>query len=462
MIIRKEDYIELLVDNLAYGGEGIARVDGFVIFVRGAVPGDRIIARVFKKRKGYANASIVEMLDPSPDRVNAPCPYSGHCGGCNYQHLDYAKQLFYKREHVIDAMKRLGSFKNVKVHETIPSDDKFEYRNKMEFSFSDRKWILPEDFIKTEENRGLALGLHVPGTFHKVIDIEACLLQHNDGNSILRTVKEYALKSGVPAYGLKSHKGFWRFLTLRYSRSFNEWMVNIITSEKNPDLLIPLVDKLRQDNSNISTIINNISRKKAAIAVGDEEIILSGEGYIKEMLGEYNFHVSANSFFQTNSSSAEKLYGKVLEYAELKGNESVLDLYCGTGTIPVFLSKHAGEITGMEISESAVRDAEYNCRINNVNNCSFILGDIKEKIPELNFTPDLLIIDPPRTGMHKDVIKVIMEMGTEKIVYVSCNPATMARDVGSMSEKYNIEEIQPVDMFPHTYHIEAVAKLVLK
>lgn len=462
MIIRKEDYIELWVDNLAYGGEGIARVDGFVIFIRGAVPGDRIIARIFKKRKGYANASIVEILDPSPYRINAPCPYSGHCGGCNYQHLDYGKQLFYKREHVIDAMKRLGSFKNVKVHEAIPSDDKFEYRNKMEFSFSDRKWILPEEYIKTEENMGLALGLHVPGTFHKVIDIEACLLQHDNGNSILRTVKEYAVKSGVPAYGLKSHEGFWRFLTLRYSRSFNEWMVNIITSDKNTDLLISLVDKLKEDNDNISTIVNNISRKRAAIAVGDEEIVLSGEGYIKEMLGEYNFHVSANSFFQTNSSGAEKLYNKVLEYAELKGDESVLDLYCGTGTIPVFLSKHAKEITGMEISESAVRDAEYNCRLNGVNNCRFILGDIKEKIPELSFTPDLLIIDPPRTGMHKDVIKVIMEMGTEKIVYVSCNPATMARDIGSMSEKYNIEEIQPVDMFPHTYHIEAVAKLVLK
>ena len=461
MIIRKEDYIELWVDNLAYGGEGIARVDGFVVFIRGAVPGDRIIARIFKKRKGYANASIVEILDPSPERIKAPCPYNGYCGGCNYQHMNYDTQLFYKREHVIDTMKRLGSFENVKIHEVIPSDDKFGYRNKMEFSFSDRKWILPEEFKKTGENKELALGLHVPGTFHKVIDIEACLLQHNYGNSILRTVKEYAVKSGVPAYGLKSHEGFWRFLALRYSRSFDEWMVNIITSDSNADLLMPLVDKLRENNDNISTVVNNISRKKAAIAFGEEEIVLSGEGYLKEMIGEYEFHVSANSFFQTNSSGAEKLYGKVLEYAELKGNESVLDLYCGTGTIPVFLSKYAKEITGIEIVESAVRDAEQNCRINSINNCRFILGDIKEKIPELDSLPDLLVIDPPRTGMHKDVVKNIMEMGVEKIVYVSCNPATMARDIGSMSEKYSIQEIQPVDMFPHTYHIESIAKLVL-
>lgn len=462
MIIRKEDLIELYVDNLAYGGEGIARVDGFVIFVRGAVPGDRIIARIYKKRKGYANASIVQILDPSPNRIEAPCPYNGYCGGCTYQHLNYCTQLFHKREHVIDAMKRLGSFESVKVHEVIPSDKEFGYRNKMEFSFSDRKWILPEEFVKTGEKEEIALGLHVPGTYYKVIDIDACLLQHNDGNSIIRIVKDYAVKSKAPAYGLKSHKGFWRFLALRYSSSFDEWMVNIITSENNRDLLIPLVDKLHENKNNISTIVNNISRRKAAIAVGEEESILSGDGYIREMIGQYLFHVSANSFFQTNSPGAEKLYGKVLEYAELKGNESVLDLYCGTGTIPIFLSKHAKKIIGMEISESAVKDAEHNCRINGVDNCRFILGDVKDKISELDFKPDLLVIDPPRTGIHMNIIEAIMKIRVKKIVYVSCNPATMARDIGNMGREYDIEEIQPVDMFPHTYHIECVAKLVLK
>ncbi len=461
MIIRKEDFIELWVDNLAYGGEGIARVDGFVVFVRGAVPGDRVMARILKKRKGYANASIVEILDPSPDRVEAPCPYNGYCGGCTYQHLDYGTQLFYKREHVNDTMKRLGSCENVRVHEVIPSDKEFEYRNKMEFSFSDRKWIMPEEYLKTGENEELALGLHVPGTFYKVIDIDACLLQHHEGNSLLRTVRDYAVRSKVPAYGLKSHQGFWRFLALRYSRTFDEWMVNIITSGSDKDLMMPLVDILHA-NSNVRTVVNNISRRRAAIAVGEEELILSGDGYIREKIGQYEFHVSANSFFQTNSSGAEKLYEKVLEYAELKGDENVLDLYCGTGTIPVFLSRHAREIIGMEISESAVRDAERNCRINGVDNCSFVLGDIKDRISELGFQPDVLVIDPPRTGIHKDIIRVIMETGVEKIVYVSCNPATMARDAASMSSKYDVEEIQPVDMFPHTYHIESVAKLVLK
>jgi len=462
MIIRKEDFIELWVDNLAYGGEGIARVDGFVIFIRGAVPGDRIIARIFKKRKGYANASIIEILDPSPARIPSPCKYSGHCGGCNYQYLDYDTQLFYKREHVIDSIKRLGSIEDVKVNETIPSEEKYGYRNKMEFSFSDRKWILPEDYIKTDENKELALGLHVPGTFYKVIDIDTCLLQHNEGNSILKTVKEYTLESKIPAYGLKSHEGFWRFLTLRYSKSFDEWMVNIVTSDNGYDLLMSLAEILHKKYNNISTIVNNINRKKAAIAVGEEEVLLSGKGYIKEMIGEYEFQVSANSFFQTNTQGAEKLYGKVLEFAELSGKENVVDLYCGTGTIPIFLSKYAGEIIGMEISESAVIDAKNNCSINGVNNCRFIPGDIKDTISDLNSKPDVLIIDPPRSGIHKDIINVIMEIGVKKMVYVSCNPATMARDIGIMSPKYRIEEIQPVDMFPHTYHIETVAKLTLR
>lgn len=462
MIIRKEDLIELWIDSIAFGGEGIARVDGFVIFIRGAVPGDRIMARILKKRKGYANASIVEIIDPSPFRLKPPCAYSGNCGGCNYQHLDYKVQLQYKKEHVAESMKRLGAVEDVKVNEVLPSESVFEYRNKMEFSFSDRKWVLPEDFVKTGENKELALGLHVPGTFYKVIDIEACLLQKDEGNSILRDIKEYIVETGVPAYGLKSHEGFWRFLTLRYSTAFDKWMINIITSDNGRDLLMPLVRILHDKYSNIDTIINNISRKKASIAVGDEEVILSGEGYIKEMLGEYEFRISANSFFQTNTSGAEKLYNTVLKYAGLGGGEKVLDLYCGTGTIPVYLSKHAKEITGMEISESAVQDAGNNCLFNSVNNCRFILGDIKDTIYGLNFNPDVLILDPPRTGIHKDVLKAVLETGVKRMVYVSCNPATMARDIGSMLEKYKIDEIQPVDMFPHTYHIESVARLTLK
>jgi 23S rRNA (uracil1939-C5)-methyltransferase len=462
MIIRKEDIVELWVEKLAFGGEGIARINGFVVFIKGAVPGDRILAKIVKKRKGYANAVIFEIIDPSPERKNASCPYSGYCGGCNYQHLEYEHQLKYKREQVIDSINRIGALRDIKVNEVIPSDNIFEYRNKMEFSFSDRRWILPEEYNDDEKNDGFALGLHVPGTFYKVIDIDACLLQHKTGNAILKSVKQYVEETKVPVYGLKSHKGFWRFLTLRYSEAFDQWMVNIVTSDNGYDLIKPLAERLHIQFDNIATVINNISRKKAAIALGEEEEIITGEGYIKENIGPYIFRISANSFFQTNTSGAEKLYEKVIEFAELDKSERVIDLYCGTGTIAVYLSKYAREIVGMEISENAVSDARLNCRLNNISNCSFIHGDIKDTISSLTFEPDVLIIDPPRTGMHKDVIGQIINMGIKKIVYVSCNPATMARDLGILAGKYEVSEIQPVDMFPHTYHIESVAKLVRK
>jgi 23S rRNA (uracil1939-C5)-methyltransferase len=313
-----------------------------------------------------------------------------------------------------------------------------------------------------EKNDGFGLGLHVPGTFYKVIDIEACLLQDDTGNRILRQVKNYVRESGVPVYGLKSHKGFWRFLTLRYSRAYDEWLVNLVTSEEDEEIIIPLAEKLLNEIPNVTTVINNINTKKAAIALGEREIIITGKGYIRDKIGPYNFQISANSFFQTNTSGAGNLYDKVLEYAELDGSQIVLDLYCGTGTIPIFLSGKAQEVVGMEIVESAVHDANKNCISNNAMNCRFILGDIREKLSDIGYKPDVLVIDPPRAGIHKDILKGIMGIAANRIVYVSCNPSTMARDIKGLSKKYEVNEIQPVDMFPHTYHIEAVARMTLR
>ena len=461
-MIRKEDLVELWVDGLAFGGEGIARIDGFVVFINGALPGDRVLAKIIKIRRGYANAVIMDILNPSPDRIKAPCPYFEYCGGCNYQHMDYRCQVKYKREHVVDSVKRIGALEGIFVHDTISSEVVYGYRNKMEFSFSNKQWALPEDYSKGLVDDSFALGLHVPGTFYKVIDINACLLQNSKGNLILQEVKEYVKRSNMPVYNLKTHEGFWRFLTLRYSKAFDLWMVNIVTSTDGLEHIKPLADRLHDRFDNIKTVVNNVSRKKAATAVGEEEIIITGEGFINEMIGPYTFKVSPNSFFQTNTSGAEKLYDKVLEYAELNGTEKVLDLFCGTGTIPIYLSGSADEILGMEISESAVSDANLNCRMNNVSNCKFILGDIRETIGNISYRPDVIIVDPPRTGIHKDILKTIKETGVKKIVYVSCNPATMARDLGDMSDMYEVIEIQPVDMFPHTYHIESVAKIRLK
>ncbi len=461
MTVGKGKIVELRIEKTAHGGKGVARVEGFVIFVRGGVPGDRVLARVTRKKKGYAEAGIVELLEPSPHRIPAPCPYFGHCGGCQWQHIRYEDQLLYKRAHIREALAHIGSLTQVPVREVIASERPFEYRNKMEFSFSDRRWLLPHEMEREGDvERGFALGLHVPGTFHKVIDIEACMLQQNAGNRILGEVKAFARESGLPPYGLKSHRGFWRFLTLRHSLYSDGWMVNLITSQERRDALEPLIRRLSQGFPNIRTIVNNITARKAGIAVGEREILLQGGGTLEDRIGPYRFRISANSFFQTNPLGAEKLYQQVAKYAELTGTEVVLDLYSGTGTIPIFLAENARLVLGLEIEKSAVGDAEKNCADNHMGHCRFILGDIRESLSSLKIRPDVLVIDPPRAGMHKDVLAKVMDLAPDRVVYVSCNPATMARDLEPLNQVYEILEIQPVDMFPQTYHVEAVAKLV--
>jgi 23S rRNA (uracil1939-C5)-methyltransferase len=302
----------------------------------------------------------------------------------------------------------------------------------------------------------------VPGTFDKIIDVDACLLQQERGNEILAEVKRFAKESGLPPYGLKSHEGFWRFLTLRHSVYLDEWMVNLVTSEMRTEVLVPLAQRLTALFPNVKTVVNNITARKASIAVGEREVVLAGAGTIQDRIGASTFQISSNSFFQTNSLGAEKLYGKVVEFAELRGRETVLDLYSGTGTIPIFLASSARRVIGMEIVESAVLDARRNCQANGIENCEFILGDIRENLSLLKIQPEVMIIDPPRAGMHQDVLSRVLEIRAERIVYVSCNPATLARDLGQMQEHYHVDEIQPVDMFPHTYHIECVAKLSRK
>jgi 23S rRNA (uracil1939-C5)-methyltransferase len=494
MTPRKGDIIELKIDRMAHGGQGVARLDGFVVFVKGAVPGDTGRALVTRKKKDFAEARLLEVVNPSSDRVNAPCPYFGHCGGCQWQHVTYSRQLEYKKALVEEAMARIGGLLGLPIHDPIGSEKIFGYRNKMEFSFSDRPWAtyyhlplalpikggefsvetakpdvlplaarkdndpLPEHSL---ENR-LALGLHVPGTFNKVIDVEGCLLQEERGNEILRAVKRFAKESGLPPYNLKTHQGYWRFLALRYSTFFKEWMINVITSEYRKDLVEKLARYVASTFADVKTLVNNVTARRAGVAVGEWESVLTGTGVIKDRIGPYAFQISANSFFQTNTAGAVKLYDIVADYAELTGSESVLDLYSGTGTIPIFLAPKSGQVLGMEITASAVEDAGKNCRANGITNCRFILGDIRDGLSSVPFKPDVLIIDPPRAGMHKDVAAKILELGTKNIVYVSCNPATMARDLGEMKTSYEVVEIQPVDMFPHTYHVESVAKLVKK
>jgi 23S rRNA (uracil1939-C5)-methyltransferase len=459
MAVKKGKQIELKITDLAYGGKGFSKVDGLAVFVDQAVPGDRVIGRIVKKKKQFAEARVVEMLAPSSYRIEAPCEYSGFCGGCKWQFLAYDQQLIYKRRHVVESFEHIGMIRDIPVHPAIPSASTFGYRNKMEFSCSDSRWLLPKEMEQAPVDRGFALGLHVPGTFHKVLDTRACLLQPDLGNRLLDDVRTYIRRSGLPVYGLRSHEGFWRFLVLRHSVFYDQWMVNIVTSSEDRRAVQPLADRLLAGYPEVACVVNNITSRPAGIAVGEYEVLLGGPPSLKDRIGPFEFEISANSFFQTNTLGAEKLYETVGAYAGLTGTEVVVDLYSGTGTIAIYLSRDAKNVLGIEIVESAVSDAERNCVINNVSNCTFIQGDIRQCLPQMTGGCDVMIIDPPRAGMHKDVVKQVMQMSPKRIVYVSCNPATMARDIGLMTDGYRVLEIQPVDMFPHTYHIEAAAKL---
>jgi len=459
MTVKKGQILQLEIEKVVYGGRGLARVNGLAVFVDRTIPGDEVQARVFRKRKNHAEARVIELTRPSPFRVKAPCPYSGYCGGCTWQCLDYEKQLQFKREHVVESFEHIGRLKDVEVHPVIPSEKRFEYRNKMEFSFSDRRWLLPEELSREDVTRDFALGLHVPGTFNKVIDTKACLLVPPTGNRILDQVRSYARESGIPAYGLKSHIGFWRFLVLRHSSVHDTWMVNIVTSEEQRSWVQPLADILHREYQNVVSVVNNVNTRKAGIAVGQWEICLAGESSISDKIGEFEFEISANSFFQTNTTGAVRLYEITKAYAGLSGQETVVDLYSGTGTIPILLANDSKKIVGIEISEGAVQDAQKNCARHGITNCHFICKDIKDGLNDLTHSPDVMVIDPPRAGMHKDVTKGVLTLAPRRIVYLSCNPTTLARDLALLNEGYRLAEIQPVDMFPQTYHIESVARL---
>jgi 23S rRNA (uracil1939-C5)-methyltransferase len=460
MTVKKGEIIEATITDLAFGGRGLVKIDGMAVFIDPAVPGDQVRARVFKKRKSYAEARVVELRTPSTDRVPPPCPYNGWCGGCKSQFLNYDQQLVYKQRQVSDSLSHIGSLAYIPVHPVIPSEKIFGYRNKMEFSCSDRRWLLPEE-MATEEpvDIDFALGLHVPGTFYKVLDIDACLLMPALGNQILETARTFMKNSRHPAYGLRSHQGFWRFLMLRHSVEKDQWMVNIVTAAEDRPVVQALADSLRSSYPQVTSIVNNINSRKAGIALGEYEILLAGEPTITDRIGKRIFSISANSFFQTNTRGAETLYRVVESFSDIEKNHTVVDLYCGAGTIALTLADKARSIIGIELSDTAIIDAEKNSRINGVDNCRFIQGDIRDKLPELATAPDLMIIDPPRAGMHKDVVGQVLSLSPERIVYVSCNPATLARDLGLMADDYDIKEVQPVDMFPHTWHIEAVARL---
>jgi 23S rRNA (uracil1939-C5)-methyltransferase len=458
--MRKGDTLEVTIEKMVYGGRGLAHHADVAVFVDKTVPGERVRVKLVRVKRDFAEAQLIEILEPSPHRVRAPCPYNDYCGGCNWQFIDYESQLEYKRVFVEDSISHIGKLANVAVHPVRAAPRIFGYRNKMEFSFSDRKWLVRQERDGGQGDRSFALGLHVPGTFDRIIDIEECLLQHERGNEILREIKRYVKVSELPVYGLRSHRGFWRYLVLRHSHYFDEWMVNVVTSEQRDGAVRPLIPILRDRFSEIASLVNNINTRKGGTAVGEWERVLAGERIIKEKIGPLTFEISAQSFFQTNTTMAENLYEYIRDLASLAGNETVFDLYCGIGTVALFLSPMASRVIGMDISGSAVEDARRNRQLNEIDNCEFLCGDVRVLLSTIAVHPDLLITDPPRSGMHKQAIGQILQLLPEKIIYISCNPTTMARDVALLKDHYQVAEVQPLDLFPNTYHVETVALLM--
>ncbi len=465
--------IEIKIEKTVFEGKSIARVNGFVIFVRNVVPGDVVRVKIMKLKKSYAEAEPVEIIQKSNLRVEPRCKFFGVCGGCKWQNLEYNAQLEFKRDHVIESFERIGGFKGIDkiVLKTLPSDEIFFYRNKIEFSFSDQRWILDDEIKSSAKiDKNFALGFHLPDRFDKVLDIDECFLQSELSNQILNFTRDYFKSKNIPIYSTERNEGYLRFLTIREGKNTGDVMVNLVTFEDNAEIMSEFTNSLLSKFPSITTIVNNINTRKAQIAVGEYERVYHGDGTITEKLGDYIFQISSNSFFQTNTRQAEKLYKKIVEFANFKSDDVVYDFYSGTGTISIFISSFVRNVVGLELVESAVEDAWRNAELNRIKNCRFIAGDLREKLytdkswmrefPK----PNVIIIDPPRSGMHPDVVKAVARIKPERIVYVSCNPTTQARDIKLLIEyepNYAIELIQPVDMFPHTYHIENIALLKL-
>lgn len=461
--IHKGQEIELTIESLAYGGMGIAKVEGFVIFVKKAIPGQKARALIYRKKKGYAEARALTVLEESPHFVPAPCAHFGYCGGCTIQQLNYQEQIQQKKQQVEDLFRHQARISHLIIDEVLPADQPFNYRNKMEFTFSNRRWITPEESPDT--NQDFALGLHIPNRFDKILDINHCYIQPEIGNNILNLVYAKSKQLGLKPYDARTHNGFLRNLVIRFGEHTGEIMVNIVTSYENREFLQPLADEIIQQFPQITSLINNVNTKKGDTAFGEYEVLLYGTPTIKEKIGDLTFEISSNSFFQTNSLQAEKLYTAALSGAQLSGNEIVYDLYCGTGSISLFLAQKAKAVHGFELISYAVKDAKRNALANNIANAHFHQANLdfffnkgskNTRLPK----PDVIVIDPPRAGMHKDMVNALPNFGAKRLVYISCNPATQARDVAMLMENgYRLKKLTMVDMFPHTPHIETVGIL---
>lgn len=455
----------LLITDIAAEGVAIGRHDNYVIFVAGVVPGDVVNVMLTRKRKNYSESKLLEIVEPSPDRVEPFCRYFGKCGGCKWQMLPYEKQLYYKQKQVSDQLARIGRVADVPINNILGADNTIQYRNKLEYTFCDRRWFDSSDANVDKESRDAeGLGFHVQGMFDRVIDIDKCWLQREPSNEVRNELRNFTRRDGYDYYNCRSHEGMMRNLMVRTS-TVGETMVVVVFAKHEMHLIEDVMNHIDEKFPDLTSLQYVVNEKFNDTIYDLEVVCWKGRDFIYEELDGLKFKINAKSFFQTNTEQTLKLYRKAVEYAEVGSDDVVYDLYTGTGTIANFVARHCRKVVGIESVPEAIVDARINSETNGITNTSFFVGDMKDVLTEKfiaeNGRPDIVILDPPRAGVHENVINVIKKVAPRKIVYVSCNPATQARDISLLSDMYKVTAIQPVDMFPHTHHVENIVKLII-
>lgn len=467
MAFAKGEEVVLDIEQFADRGKCISRVEGYVVFVPHVVPGDRVRVRIRKRKKNFAEATPLEILSPSPMRTEPACRYFGACGGCKWQHLKYDSQLEAKRESVESALKHHGGFDDLTVPAVLGADETYRYRNKMEFSFSARRWLTDWEIASGEElNKDFALGLHTPGQFDRVLDIHDCHLIPENVMAFVNDVRDFAVQQGWNAWHIKNHVGFLRHLVVRIAGNTDDCMANVVTSGRRDDRMEALAGYVRKNHPVVTTLVNTVHSGVAQTAIGEATHIVFGSGVITEKLGDFTFEIGPNTFFQTNTAQAQRLIETAIEFAGISESDSVFDLYCGCGSISLFAARRARKVVGIELVPEAVEAAKRNAEANGIDNCTFVAGDMlyafTDDFLRTYGKPDVVIVDPPRSGIHPKVVRRLARLGASRLIYVSCNPLSQAKDLTGLTERYRITGVQPVDLFPHTHHIENIVRLELK
>jgi len=457
----------LLISGIADRGKSVGKTnEGEVVFVDGAVPGDVVDVLVIRSKKNMGEAVVKSYVSYSPDRTLPVCNHFGLCGGCKWQHLKYEAQLFHKEQTVRDCMKRIGKLDENLILPIIGCEPNYRYRNKLEFSFSTKRWMTEEEISSGEEiHHTGALGFHKAGFFDKIIDIHGCFLQDETSDHIRNFVRDFAYQHGYEFYDLRNHTGFLRNMIVRNS-TLGDWMVTVVFGYADDQRIYSLLDALKEKFPRI-TSLNYVINDKVNDTIFDKPVVTyHGKPYMVENLGPISYRIGPKSFFQINSRQAVRLFDVAVQFAELSEDDNVYDLYTGLGSIALYIASKVGHVTGIEEIPEAIEDARVNMEFNGIKNATFYAGDVKHLLNKdflgRHGKPDVIITDPPRQGMHENVVNTLLELEAPRIVYISCNPATQARDLALLSPKYEVLAIQPVDMFPHTHHIESVAKLKLR